>query len=71
MQNKVDEKIEELRRELGEIELGVLTKGYSLPDAIREGATVTEQAKGWGDGSESACALTSAYLSVRARGMVE
>ena len=66
---KIDEKAvelaESLKAELGEIELQ--TMEYTLADAIREGATVSTQAKGWGDG-ESACALTAAVIASKARG---
>ena len=54
---------------LGDIEHNVTTK-YTLADAIREGATVTSQANGWGDGKETACALSAAGIAARARGLV-
>jgi len=67
--NKIDEKAaeltENLRRDLGDIEL--TTMEYSLADAIREGATVSTQEYGWGNG-ETACALTAAVIAARARG---
>jgi hypothetical protein len=66
--SKIDEKVEELRAELGEIEMDVLTS-YTLADAIREGSTVTTQAYNWGDG-ETACALTAAVVAAKARGYV-
>lgn len=47
-------------------ELDVLTS-YTLGDAIREGASVTEQAHGWGSGG-NACALSAARLAAKARG---
>lgn len=69
--SKIDEKADvlsdSLKAELGEIELR--TMEFTLADAIREGATVTNQACGWGDG-ESACALTAAVISAKARGYV-
>ena len=71
MANNIDEKVAELQQELGEIEMGVLTEGYTLADAIREGSTVTEQANGWGNGCETACALTSGWLAMKARGLVD
>lgn len=71
--NKIDERAEilseNLRKELGEIELGVMTEGYTLAQAIREGSTVSTQAFEWGDG-EKACALTAAVIAARARGLV-
>lgn len=67
--SKVDEKVDELKQELGEIELDVMT-GFTLADAIREGSTVSEQAYDWGTG-ETACALTAGFLSAKARGYVE
>jgi len=69
---RIDEKAaelsEQLRAELGAIELSV--SEYTLADAIREGSTVTthEQA-GWGTG-ESACALTAALVAAKARNYV-
>lgn len=62
----VDSHIERLTHE---IELGVLTEGYTLADAIREGARVSEQAYGWGD-VDSACALTAAFVAAKSRGYV-
>jgi len=70
MTNKIDEKTEELRKELGEIELGVVTQGYTLADAIREGTRVTKQAYNWGDG-ENACTLSAAYLAAKARKIID
>jgi hypothetical protein len=67
--NKIDEKAaelsEDLRRELGDIELR--TMEYSLPDAIRDGSKVSTQEYSWGDG-ETACALTAAVIAAKARG---
>lgn len=65
--SKLDEKAEELRAELGSIELNVLSN-YTLADAIREGGIVTEQSVGgWGDGN-SACAMTAAVIAAKSRG---
>lgn len=61
--------VTELRKMLGEIELGVLTK-YTLADAIREGCKVTEQARGWGSGGQ-ACALSAAVIAAKARGYIK
>lgn len=68
--NKIDEKAEELRKTIDEIGMSVYT-GYTLADAIREGSTVSEhQVGGWGDGA-TACALTAAVISAKARGYVD
>lgn len=72
--NKIEEKATELtevlKAELGEIELNVLTRPFTLGDAIREGAMVTEPCnEGWGDG-ERACALSAAVISATARGLI-
>lgn len=64
--NKIDEKVEELKATLGEIEMKVMTE-YTLADAIREGSSVTTQEYGWGNG-ETACALTAAVISAKSRG---
>lgn len=61
--------IERLREDLGEIELGVITEGYTLADAIREGSQVSSQAYNWGNG-DSACALTAAFVAAKSRGYV-
>ncbi len=68
---KIDQKAaelnEQLKSELGEIELR--TMEYTLADAIREGSSVTTQAYNWGNG-ETACALSAAAIAARARGFV-
>jgi hypothetical protein len=65
--DKVDEKVAELEAAINETGMAVLTEGYTLPMAIREGATVTEHAiGGWGNG-HSACALAAGYIAARAR----
>lgn len=52
---------------LAAIEVQVLTT-YTLADAIREGASVTEQAHGtFGDRGRT-CALSAACLAAKARG---
>lgn len=65
-------KIDQLQKELGEIELKVTTEGYTLADAIREGSTVTGQKIGGfvSDDGELACALSAAYISAKARGIL-
>lgn len=76
--SKIDEKAAELsktlgldaetQRDLGEIEMNVLTRPFTLADAIREGSMVTSHStEGWGDG-ESACALSAAVISAKAHG---
>lgn len=75
---KIEEKAAELsktlgldadtQRDLGEIELKVLTRPWTLADAIREGSLVTTHSTdGWGDG-ESACALSAAVIAAKAHG---
>lgn len=60
--------IDQLRQELGEIEMGVLT-GYTLADAIREGSSVTDKATdGWLGSQGEACALSAALIAAKARG---
>lgn len=60
----------ELKAELGELELKVTTS-YTLADAIREGASVTPQARGtWVRGGAS-CALGASWIAAKARGYVK
>lgn len=56
--------------ELAAIETKVLT-GYTLADAIREGASVTNQAHGTFGSEGKACALTAAALAATARGYIK
>jgi hypothetical protein len=68
--SKIDEKAAELaalKQELGVIEMDVMTEGYTLAQAIRDGAKVTghEQA-GWGDGNNT-CALHAGVIAARQR----
>ena len=42
--------------------------GMTLADAIREGAEFMPQARGWGDGVKSGCALTVAALAIEKKG---
>ena len=68
MTTKTDEKVDELKGILDATEVKELDRlNFRLSDAIREGASVTEKAVGWGDG-EQACALHGAVISARARG---
>lgn len=60
---------EETRAALGEIELTLLTKPYSLADAIRDGGKVTEETVGWGAGNR-ACALSAAAIAAKAKGLL-
>lgn len=68
----LETKVDELRKELDDIEMNVLTKGYTLADAIREGCTNTDQLSGWNNKDYSmVCALGAAYLAAKARGVVK
>jgi hypothetical protein len=61
-------KIEELAARLPKIEDAM---NYRLSDAIREGASVTDQAIGsWQTTRGDLCALSSAYLALKARRML-
>jgi hypothetical protein len=71
MSTVVDRKVEELRETLGEIEMGVLTEGYTLSAAIREGSSTTGQSVGWHNSDMSLiCALSAGYLAAKARGII-
>jgi hypothetical protein len=67
----IDEKaaeLTELRKQLGEIELGVIAN-YTLADAIRHGSQVTKQAYTWTDEEgECVCAMTAAVIAARSAG---
>lgn len=66
----IQRKVDELDKVLGEIELNVVTEGYTLADAMREGTRVTRKATGsWGNG-DTACGWTAAYLGAKRRGLV-
>lgn len=67
MQNTIDTVFAEEIAALAEIETKVLT-GYTLADAMREGASVTEQAIGSFGSKGRSCALTAAALAAKARG---
>lgn len=58
-----------MKADLANIELDLLTKPYSLADAIRDGGKVTTKAIGWGDG-QSACALSAASIAAKAKGLL-
>lgn len=70
MSATVDEKVEQLKEQLGELELQVLTEGPTLASLIRCGTRVTAQARNWGDG-DTACTLSAAFLAARTLGIVE
>jgi hypothetical protein len=62
------EKVEELAAGLPDLENAL---NYGLSDAIREGASVTGQAVGhWQTTGGDLCALSSAYLALKARHMI-
>lgn len=67
---RVAETADQVAGELRAIELDVLTN-YRLSDAIREGSQFTRQAQGWGDGKETACALSAAFIAAKGRGYLE
>lgn len=68
--NKTEEKVDELKGILDATEVKELDRlNYRLSDAIREGSSVTEKAKGWGNG-ENACALHAAVIAAKARGFM-
>lgn len=70
MAKTVDEKVDELRETLGDLELKVLTEGPTLASLIRCGTRVTAQARNWGDG-DTACTLSAAFLAARTLGIVK
>jgi hypothetical protein len=71
--NKITEKAKELdevlKADLGNIEMGVLTEGYTLAQAIREGCLVTSKEEGWGTG-DTACAMSAAAIAAVNRGFL-
>lgn len=68
---KTDKKVEELKGILDATEVKELDRlNFRLSDAIREGASVTTKATGWGNG-ETACALHGAVISAKARGYIQ
>lgn len=42
--------------------------GMTLADCIREGAKTSNSTVGWGDGSNTACALTAAAITLNEKG---
>jgi len=63
--------VDNLKGELGEIELKVTT-GFTLADAIRAGAQTTSQARGKFIDSVTGdtCALGAAYIAAQAAGYI-
>lgn len=61
--------LEALKEELSVVELDVLTEGFTLADAMREGSKHTGQAEGTYVDAENneVCALSAAALAVKAR----
>ena len=70
MSYKVAETAEQLAAEINAIELDVMTN-YRLSDAIREGSKFTSQTTGWGDGQQTACAMSAAFIAGKARGFLQ
>ena len=68
MGSKTQEKVDELKGIIDATEVSEIKRmNYRLSDAIREGASVTDKAEGWGEG-DKACALHAAVISAKARG---
>jgi hypothetical protein len=79
-QSRLDIKADELKALLGEIELDVTTERLTLSQLMREGTRVTGHAKGAyhstscdedGEEEENTCGLASAYVALKAHGLVE
>lgn len=74
--SNIDEQVEqlkvspELQGMLGEIEMGVMTR-FTLADAIRLGATVSDQAYDWTDSAGNMCALSSAVVAAKGLGYIK
>ena len=68
-QTKQDVELDQPTKDLlGETEMDVLTS-YTLADALREGSKDIAQARRtWGDGENSACALTTIVVAAQKRG---
>lgn len=64
----VEETVEETRKAISEEQLEALTRAPRLSDLIRVGCTVTAQTSGWGNGQDTACALSAAYIGAKATG---
>jgi hypothetical protein len=68
-ETKADELSELMKADLANIELDLLTKPYSLADAIRDGIKVTKKARCWGS-ENSACALSAAAIAAKSKGLI-
>lgn len=67
MKSLTEQKADELEGIISATEVAELNRmNYRLSDAIREGASVTDKAEGWGDG-QKACALHAAVIAAKAR----
>jgi hypothetical protein len=67
---KTDEIVGEIRKDLAQIELDVLTN-TTLADLIRRGAPHTVQPVGWGSAEQGeACAWSAAGLAAEAQGLI-
>lgn len=68
---KIDEQVETLRGLIAEVdEVGLEAMNYTLADAVREGATVSNQAYNWTNSQGDTCALSAAVVAARARGFM-
>lgn len=63
---RIDKVSERVRDMLSEIEEDVVLN-YTLADAIREGASVSGQARDWTDSDGNVCALSAATAALNAR----
>lgn len=63
---RIDDVSQRVRDMLAGIEEDVVLN-YTLADAIREGASVSGQARDWTDDDGNVCALSAATAAVRAR----
>lgn len=64
----VEETVEETRKAISDEQLESLTRNPTLADLIRVGSAVTVQTSGWGNGQDTACALSAAYIGAKATG---
>ena len=63
---RIDEVSERVKTMLAGIEEDVVLN-YTLADAIREGASVANQARDWTDEEGNVCALSAATAALKAR----
>jgi hypothetical protein len=71
-QSRLDIKADELKALLGEIELDVTTERLTLSQLMREGTRVTGHERGaYSRDGENTCGLASAYVALKAHGLVE